>query len=141
MEEGSSSNRPELTALLLALRDTRIEERLLYLCDNQSLLNDLTCKRGSVGQSKGLSILRSSIRFRLKPENSNSHGFGLYRPSNKGTELLLKVIKVIIVIKAVNRWIGAGGKATLVGASNGCAICQNCMFSGEFNTLFFCRRL
>jgi len=53
----------------------------------------------------------------------------------------LKVIKVIIVIKAVNRWIGAGGKATLVGASNGCAICQNCMFSGEFNTLFFCRRL
>ena len=41
---------------LLALRDTLIEEPLLYLCDNQSLL------------------------------------------------------------KAVNRWIGEGGKATLVGA-------------------------
>jgi len=37
-EEGSSSNRPELTAFLLALRDTLIEEPLLYLCDNQSLL-------------------------------------------------------------------------------------------------------
>jgi len=55
-EEGSSSNRPELAASLLALRDTRIEEPLLYLCDNQSLL------------------------------------------------------------KTVNRWIGEGGKATLVGA-------------------------
>jgi len=55
-EEGSSSNRPELAAFGLALRDTLIEEPLLYLCDNLSLL------------------------------------------------------------KAVNRWIGEGGKATLVGA-------------------------
>jgi len=55
-EEGCSSNRPELAAFLLALRDTLIEEPLLYLGDNQSLL------------------------------------------------------------KAVNRWIGEGGKAMLVGA-------------------------
>jgi len=55
-EKGSSSNRPELAAFLLALRDTLIEEPLLYLCDNKSLS------------------------------------------------------------KAVNRWIGEGGKATLVGA-------------------------
>ena len=55
-EEGSSSNRPELAAFFLALRDTLIEEPLLYLCDNQSLF------------------------------------------------------------KAVNRWIGESGKATLVGA-------------------------
>jgi len=54
--EGSSSNQPELPAFLMALRGTLIEEPLLYLCDNQSLL------------------------------------------------------------KAVNRWIGEGGKATLVGA-------------------------
>jgi len=33
-KEGSSSNRPELAAFLLALRDTLIEEPLLYLCDN-----------------------------------------------------------------------------------------------------------
>jgi len=37
-EEGSSSNQPELAAFLLALRDTLIEEPLLYLCDNKSLL-------------------------------------------------------------------------------------------------------
>jgi len=37
-QEGSSSNRPELAAFLLALRDTLIEEPLLYLWDNQSLL-------------------------------------------------------------------------------------------------------
>jgi len=54
-EEGSSSNRPELAVFLLALRDTMVEELLLYLCDNQSS------------------------------------------------------------VKAVNRWIGEGGKATLVG--------------------------
>ena len=58
---------------------------------------DLTCKRGSVGQSEGLSIPRSSVRFRLKPDNSNSHGFELHRPSNKGTKLLLKVIKAITI--------------------------------------------
>jgi len=36
--EGSSSNQPELAVFLLALRYTLIEEPLLYLCDNQSLL-------------------------------------------------------------------------------------------------------
>ena len=55
-EEGSSSNQPELAAFLLVLWDTLIEEPLLYLCNNQSLL------------------------------------------------------------KAANKWIGEGGKATVVGA-------------------------
>ena len=58
---------------------------------------DLTCKRGSVGQSEGLSIPRSSVRFRLKPDTSNSHEFELHRPSIKGTKLLLKVLKAIII--------------------------------------------
>ena len=49
---------------------------------------------------RGLSIPRSSVRFRLKPDNSNSHEFELHRPSNKGTKLLLKVIKAIIIIKS-----------------------------------------
>jgi len=40
---------------------------------------------------------RSSVRFRLKPDTSNSHEFELHRPSNKGTKLLLKVIKAIII--------------------------------------------
>jgi len=47
---------------------------------------------------EGLSIPRSSVRFRLKPDNSNSHEFEHHRPSNKGTKLLLKVIKAMIII-------------------------------------------
>ena len=58
---------------------------------------DLACRRGSVGQSKGLLIPRSSVQFGPKFENSSSHGFELYGPSIKGTKLLLKVIKAIIV--------------------------------------------
>ena len=67
---------------------------LLYL----ALINtyNLTCKCGSVDQSEGLLIPRSSFRFRLKPENSNSYGFELHRPSIKGTTLLLKVMNAII---------------------------------------------
>ena len=60
---------------------------------------ELTCKLGSVGQSKGLLIPMSSVRCRLKPGNSNSHGFELHRPSIKSAKLLLKVIKAIIIIK------------------------------------------
>jgi len=55
-EEGSSSNRPELAAFVLALRGTPVTKPMLCLCDNQALL------------------------------------------------------------KAVKRWVGEGGKATLVGA-------------------------
>jgi len=55
-EEGSSSNRPELAAFVLALRGTPVTKPMPHLCDNQALL------------------------------------------------------------KAVKRWLGEGGKATLVGA-------------------------
>ena len=51
-------------------------------------LKDLMCKRGSVGQSEGLLIPRLSVRFRLKTENSNSHGFEPYRTSIKDTQQL-----------------------------------------------------
>ena len=57
------------------------------------------CIPRSVGQSAGLLILRSSVRFRQKfkkTENSNLYGFEVHRPSNKGTKLLLQVIKAII---------------------------------------------
>jgi len=37
-EEGSSSNRPELAAFVLALRGTPVTKPMLYLCDNQALL-------------------------------------------------------------------------------------------------------
>jgi len=44
-EKESSSNRPKLAAFLLALRRTLIEEPLLYLCDNQSLLKAVDSKQ------------------------------------------------------------------------------------------------
>jgi len=50
-EEGSSSNQPELAAFLLALRDTLIEEPLLYLCDNQSLLKAVNRCIGENGKA------------------------------------------------------------------------------------------
>jgi len=84
--------------------DTFILELSYVATNNLPQLNssrsysDLTCKRGSVGLSKGLLIPRLSLRFRLKPENSNFHGFELRRPSIKGTKILLKVIKSIIII-------------------------------------------
>jgi len=43
-------------------------------------------------------LLSIVCTFHLKPDNSNSHEFELHRPSNKGTKLLLKVIKAIIII-------------------------------------------
>ena len=64
----------------------------------------LTCKWSSVGQSEGLLIPRSWVRFRLKPENSNSHGFEPHRPSIKGTKLPLKVIKAIIIFSCPVRY-------------------------------------
>ena len=50
-EECSSSNRPELAAVFLALREPLIEEPLLYLCDNQSLLKAVTRWIGEGGKA------------------------------------------------------------------------------------------
>jgi len=50
-EEGFSSNQPELAAFFLALHDTLIEEPLLYLCDNQSLLKVVTRGIGKGGKA------------------------------------------------------------------------------------------
>ena len=69
-----------------------------HLARDGHVSKDFTCKRGSVGQNKGLLIPRSSVRFRLRPKNSNSRGFELHRPSLKCTKLLLKVMKAITII-------------------------------------------
>jgi len=50
-EKSFSSNRPELAAFLLALRDSLIVEPLLYLFDNQSLLKAVTRWIGEGGQA------------------------------------------------------------------------------------------
>ena len=64
-----------------------------------SVINPRRCRTSSFGQSAGLLIPKSSVRFRQKlkkTENSNLHGFELHRPSSKGIQLLLQTIKAII---------------------------------------------
>ena len=64
-------------------------------------LHTRRCKTSSVGQSAGLSgvspeVVDSIPAKTKKPENSDLHGFEVYRPSSKGTKLLFQVIKAII---------------------------------------------
>ena len=74
------------------------------------LILELMCKRNSVGQSEDLLIPRLSVQFCLKPENTNSNGSELHGPSIKGTKLLLKAIKTIIIINGhvvVIKWFAS----------------------------------
>ena len=105
MDEGQKWVQEHSAPWAKSFLETRQRSRWKEMTDvtNQAAHNspalDLTCKRGSIGQSEGLLIPRSSVRFRLNPDNSNSDGFELHGPSNKGTKLLLKVIKAIIIIR------------------------------------------
>ena len=69
-------------------------------CRSKSV-SDLTCKHGSVGQSEGLLIRGSSVRFRLMPRTQIHMDLSYIDPQSKDTKLLLKVIKAIIIIKRV----------------------------------------
>jgi len=53
-EEGSSSNRPELAAFVLALRGTPVTSPIHYLCDNQALLKAV--KRWAVEGGKAMLV-------------------------------------------------------------------------------------
>jgi len=60
----------------------------------------------------------TNVGVTLKPDNSNSHEFELHRPSNKGTKLLLNVIKAIIIITVIRPRglaVPRGGTAGLAG--------------------------
>jgi len=50
-EEGSSSNRLELTAFVLALRGNPETKLMLYLCDNQALLKPVKRWVGEGGKA------------------------------------------------------------------------------------------
>ena len=54
--EGTSSNRPELGALALALQATEATHDLLYLCDNESVLKTI---RGWIGEGTKVSLARA----------------------------------------------------------------------------------
>ena len=93
-----SSNLIKLQKNFKLFEDAKSNCYIVVVINRHDNDHDLMCKGGRVGQSKGLLIPMSSVRFRLNPENSNSHGFELHRPSIKGTKLPLKVIKAIIII-------------------------------------------
>ena len=59
-EEGSSSNRPELAAFVLALRGTPVTNSMLYLCNNQALLKAV--KDGYYGCRRKSDVCRSARR-------------------------------------------------------------------------------
>ena len=50
-EAGSSSNRPELAAFVVALRGTPVTKPMLYLCDNQALLTAVKIWVGEGGKA------------------------------------------------------------------------------------------
>jgi len=98
-EEGSSSNRPELAAFLLALRDTLIEEPLLYLCDNQSLLKAVTRWIGEGGKATlagapDADILAAAIDILRKRIAAGTAAFLIKvkahrgEPANEGADIL-----------------------------------------------------
>ena len=77
-EEGSSSNRPELAAFVLALRGTSVTKPMLYSCDNQALLKAVKIwvgegeKATSVG-APDADILLEAIEELRKKNNSRSN--------------------------------------------------------------------
>jgi len=67
---------------------------------------------------EGLLISRSSVRFRLELENSNSHRFELHRPSIKSTKLLLKgIVAIIIIIFVFHFWEPEVSPSNIAGMS------------------------
>jgi len=60
-EEGSSSNRPELAAFVLALRGTHVTKPMLYLCDNQALLKAVTRWVGEGGKVTSVGVPDADI--------------------------------------------------------------------------------
>jgi ribonuclease HI len=98
-EEGSSSNQPELAAFFQALRDTLIEELLLYFCDNQSLLKAVTRWIGEGGKatlvgSLDVDILAASIEILRKRIAAGTATFLVKvkehrgEPANEGADIL-----------------------------------------------------
>jgi len=75
-EEGSSSNRLELVAFVLALRGILVTKPMLYLCDNQALLKAVKSWVGEGGKATlvgapDADILREAIE-ELRRNNSRS---------------------------------------------------------------------
>jgi len=112
-EEGSSSNWPELAAFFLALRNTLIEEPLLYLCDNQSLLKAVTRWIGEGGKATlvgapDADILAAAIKILRKRIAAGTATFLVKvkahrgEPANEGADILAD--KAILDPKVGKEW-------------------------------------
>ena len=102
-EEGSSSNRPELAAFLLALHDTLIREPLLYLCDNRSLLKAVTRWIGEGGKatlvgSPDADILAAAIEILRKKIAAGTATF-LRVPWRHKMREMMAIAGIILVAK------------------------------------------
>jgi len=73
-EEGSSSNRPELAAFLLALRGTLTEDWLLYLYGNQSLLKAVNKWIGGGGGQERKKEKKTKRRKRKRAQKGKKRG-------------------------------------------------------------------
>ena len=67
-EEGSSSNCPELTAFVLALRSTPVTNPMLYLCDNEVLLKAVKRWAGEVRKATSVGAPDSDILLKAIKE-------------------------------------------------------------------------
>ena len=100
-EEGSSSKWPELAAILLALRDTLIEEPMLYLCDNKSLLKAVNMwigegEKATLVQASDADILAAAATIEIL-RKGNAAGTATFlvemkthwgEPANEGADIL-----------------------------------------------------
>jgi len=112
-EEGSSSNQPKLAAFLLALRDTLIEELLLYLCNNQSLLKAVNRwisegGKSTLGGAPEADILAAAIEILEKRIAAGTATFLVKvkahreEPANEGADILAD--KAILDPKVGKEW-------------------------------------
>jgi len=79
-EEGSSSNRPELAAFVLALRSTPVTKPMLYLCDNQALLKAVKSwvgegRKATLVGAPDADILLQAIEELLKEQQQEQRRF------------------------------------------------------------------
>jgi len=79
-EQGSSSNRPELAAFVLAWSGTSVTKPMLYLCDNQALLKSVKKWVGEGGEATlvgapDVDILLEAIEELLKRTTAGAATF------------------------------------------------------------------
>ena len=87
-EAGSSSNRPELAAFVLAFCGIPVSKSKLYLCDNQALLKTVKKCVGEGGKATLVDILREAIKELRKRISAGAATFTVKVKSHRGEPTL-----------------------------------------------------